>query len=111
LLAHLRANGKDTAQAEEMLAENAARHVRAMRAPAAARPAMSAHDRKRAEAFIPPSSLEVWKAMQGKVPESDAIEDDERATREALAHESEMKSILQGRKPATRSAPKSDRRR
>jgi len=73
----------------------------------------SARDQQRAAEFIPPSSLDVWKAMQDKKapPESDVIEDDKRATREALAHEADMRAMLTGKKPATRSAPKSDRRR
>lgn len=113
LIAHLaRTDTKAAVAVASAITERRALTAKAMNyeTAMAARP-MSERDRKRAAEFIPPSSLDVWKAMQGKVPESDVIDDDKKATREALAHESEMKAILQGKKPATRSAPKSDRRR
>lgn len=81
---------------------------------------MSDRDRQRAAEFAHlPSSLDVWRAQQSRKagemsPEDELVHDnpgmagDARA-RDFLDHQAEMKAIAQGRKPAARSAPRSDR--
>jgi len=116
LTAHLRANGRDTAGAEAMLAEQSARRVRAQSyepAPRGTPQVMTASDRRRAAAFIPPSSLDVYRARQTEGPaEDDGVtretKSDDRQ-RDFADHQAEMRAIAQGKKPATRSAPRSDR--
>jgi hypothetical protein len=113
-----------------MLAEQSARRVRAQSyepAPRGTSQVMTASDRRRAAAFIPPSSLDVYRARQAD-PGSDAgvakgdkpkpddelmyegtgASDSARA-RDFESHQAEMRAIAQGKKPATRAAPRSGR--
>lgn len=116
LTAFLRLNGRDTTSADAMLAEQASRRARAASyepAPRGTPQVMTASDRRRAAAFIPPSSLDVYRARQTEGPAEDngvtrETKSDDRQ-RDFADHQAEMRAIAQGKKPATRSAPRSDR--